>query len=151
LVIYNASGTNVSATYVDRQKLPLRFVVDHKLYWLTVAEPAEAHYLTAIFNADATNHAIKPFQSTGLLGERDVHKKLLDLPIPLFDSKKLVHRELATLGIEAYRQAKAAIRDGNFPADTSLARQRAYIRTALEGTLLRIDDLVRALLGLGKK
>ena len=82
LVLYNASGTNVSATYIDRNRLPLRFLVDHKLYWIAVRQPMEAHYLTAILNADASNQAIKPFQSTGLLGERDIHKKLLDLPSP---------------------------------------------------------------------
>jgi type I restriction-modification system DNA methylase subunit len=61
LVLYNASGTNVSATYMDRQRLPMRFVVDHKLYWAAVREPMEAHYLEAILNADVSNQAIKPF------------------------------------------------------------------------------------------
>jgi hypothetical protein len=148
LVLYNASGTNVSATYVDRQAVTLRFLVDHKLYWVAVREPAEAHYLSAILNAEALNEAIKPFQSTGLLGERDIHKKLLDLPIPLFDANIATHRRLSELGSEAYHQAQLAVRDHNFPAATSLARQRAYIRTALEDVLTEIDGLVKSLLGL---
>ncbi len=139
LVLYNASGTNVSATYVDRHKLSLRFLVDHKLYWVAVREPMEAHYLSAVLNAEALNGAIKPFQSTGLIGERDIHKKLLDLPIPLFDAKIAAHRKLAELGSEAHRQAQVLVKDHNFPMDTSLARQRAYIRTALEDTLGKID------------
>jgi len=148
LVLYNASGTNVSGTYVDRDTLSLRFVVDHKLYWVAVREPAEAHYLSAILNAEALNEAIKPFQSTGLLGERDIHKKLLDLPIPLFDAKIAAHRKLSKLGGEAHRQAQILVKDHNFPLDASLARQRAYIRTALEDTLAEIDGLVKSLLGL---
>ncbi len=148
LVLYNASGTNVSAAYVDRDRLPLRFLVDHKLYWIAVRQPMEAHYLTAILNADASNQAIKPFQSTGLLGERDIHKKLLDLPIPTFDSGIALHRKLSELGRDAHRQAQAVIAGPEFPAGGSLARQRAYIRTALGETLAEIDGLVRELLGL---
>lgn len=148
LVLYNASGTNVSATYVDRNKQTLRFLVDHKLYWVAVRQPMEAHYLAAILNAEATNQVIKPFQSTGLLGERDIHKKLLDLPIPTFDSGIALHRKLSELGHDAHRQAQAVISDQNFPAGASLARQRAHIRTALGGELAEIDGLVRKLLGL---
>lgn len=147
LILYNASGTNVSATYVDRNKLPLRFVVDHKLYWIALSQPMEAYYLAAVLNADASNQAIKPFQSTGLLGERDIHKKLLDLPIPLFDPKNELHRKLSELGQEAHRQAQSVILDQNFPAGGSLARQRACIRTALGETMTEIDVMVKKLLG----
>ena len=148
LVLYNASGTNVSATYIDKHQVPTRFVVDHKLYWIAVRDVAEAHYLESILNSDATNLAIKPFQSTGLLGERDIHKKLLDLPIPLFDFQNAEHRKLSELGSAAHRQAATAIKDQNFPSGSSLARQRAFIRTALSETLAEIDALVRTLLGL---
>jgi len=148
LVLYNASGTNVSATYVDKKRLPLRFLVDHKLYYIAVQQPMEAHYLTAILNAEASNQSIKPFQSTGLLGERDIHKKLLDLPIPTFDAGTPLHRKLSELGEKAHRQAQAAIADQNFPAGASLARQRAVIRTALGETLSKIDAHVRKLLAL---
>jgi hypothetical protein len=124
--------------------------VDYTLYWRAFDEPAEAHFLTAVLDAASTNKAIKPFQSTGLLGERDVTKKLLDLPIPLFNAEVATHRKLSELGLDAHRQAQAAIIDQNFPHGASLARQRAYIRTALAETLSKIDDLVKTLLGLGK-
>ena len=51
LVLYNAAGTNVSATYFDRGKHP-RFVVEHKLYWAAFSSPQEAHYLSAILNSE---------------------------------------------------------------------------------------------------
>ena len=151
LVLYNAAGTNVSATYCDRDALQLSLLVEHKLYWAAFDGPAEAHFVAAVLNSASVNEAIKPFQSTGLLGERDIEKKLLDVPIPLFDSGNVAHRNLSELGCEAHSRAQAAvITDHNFPAATSLARQRAYIRTALEDTLAEIDDLVKSLLGLGK-
>jgi SAM-dependent methyltransferase len=148
LVLYNAAGTNVSATYCDRQALSLPLLVEHKLYWAAFSNAAEAQFVAAVLNSASVNDVIKPFQSTGLLGERDIEKKLLDVPIPLFDSENVSHRKLSELGSEAHRQAAVVIQDQNFPSGSSLARQRAYVRTALADTLTEIDGLVRTLLGL---
>lgn len=41
LVIYNAAGTNVSASRFDRQAYPLRLIVEYKLYWIAVADEDE--------------------------------------------------------------------------------------------------------------
>lgn len=149
LVLYNASGTNVAATPIDNAKLPLGFIVDTTLYWIAVRDSSEAHYLAAVLNSAGVNDAIKPFQSTGLLGERHIHKKVLDVPILVFSSENIVHRKLSELGKEAHKQAAALVHDRNFPVGSSLARQRAFIRTALADTLAEIDGLVRKLLGLG--
>jgi hypothetical protein len=151
LVLYNAAGTNVSATYCDKAALSLPLLVEHKLYWAAFNNPAEAYYLTAVLNSTSVNETIKPFQSTGLLGERDIEKKLLDVPILTFDSGIALHRKLSELGRAAHRQAQAAVSDLYFPAGASLARQRSYIRTALGETLAEIDVLVRELLGLDKR
>ncbi len=146
LVLYNAAGTNVSACYCDRRALPLSFIAEHKLYWAAVNDSAEAHYLSAILNSATANRMIKPFQSTGLLGERDIEKKLLDIPFPLFVATDPLHRELSALGLRAYQQAKTALADPSFATNTSLGRQRAYIRTAVSDTLGSIDLLVQNLL-----
>lgn len=129
----------------------LPFVVDTTLYWAAFMDKSEANYVTAILNSRIVNEAIKPFQSTGLLGERHVHKKLLDLPIPLFDPKNPKHRKLSEMGLLAHKQVQTAMNDPNFPIGSSLARQRAYTRTAVKDTLAEIDDLVKALLGLDGK
>ena len=138
----------MSACYCDREALDLPFVVDHKLYWAAVEDVREAHYLSAILNSETANRAIKPFQSTGLLGERDVHKKLLDIPFPLFDPKNDLHLRLSALGLQADAQAQAALRNPLFAPNTSLARQRAYVRTAVADVLSAVDTLVRELLAL---
>ena len=72
LVLYNAAGSNLSATPVDRRDLSLPFIVDHKLYWAICKTRIEADYLAAILNSAVVNEKIKPFQSRGLLGERDI-------------------------------------------------------------------------------
>jgi hypothetical protein len=146
LVLYNATGTNVSAAYFDRGEHSIPFVVDHKLYWAAFADPAEAHYVVAVLNSDTANQAIKPFQSTGLLGERDIHKKLLELPIPLFNPEDSVHRQLSGFGLAARASAAEALKSGTFPAHTTLARQRAFIRTHLEAEMEEINKLVIGIL-----
>ncbi len=148
IVLYNAAGTNVSAAYCDRSSLSLHLVVEHKLYWAAFSKASEAYYVTAVLNSASVNEAIKPFQSTGLLGERDIEKKLLDVPMPLYEPDNGVHQRLSELGSKAHKEAQTAIKDLSFPPATSLARQRAYIRTALGDTLSEIDELVKVLLKL---
>ena len=87
LILYNAAGKNISASYFDRETAPMPFVVESKLYWASFSSLEEADYLCAILNSEFINEAMKPFQSAGLLGERDIHKKALGLPIPEFDLK----------------------------------------------------------------
>lgn len=146
LVLYNAGGTDVSAARFDRDAHPLRLIVEHKVYWIAVENEEEANYLAALLNSDAANQAIKPFQSTGLWGERDIEKKLLDLPIPIYDKNVREHRELAELGEKAHRQTSGIIKMERFPATGPLARQRGFVRTHLKQTLVEIDRLVRKIL-----
>jgi hypothetical protein len=146
LVLYNAAGTNVSAAHFDRESVTLPFVVDHKLYWAAFSDPREADYVTATLNSETVNDRIKPFQSTGLLGERDVHKKLLDLPIPIYNEAVREHRHLADLGDKAQKDAATVVKSTGFPAATSLARQRAFVRLSLKDTFAEINRLVKRIL-----
>jgi hypothetical protein len=144
LVVYNASGTNISAVAINRASLPLPYIVESTLYWISCLNSSEAHYLTAILNSSEPNRLIKPFQSMGLMGERHIHKKVLDLPIPRYNSRNEIHRALSALGARAQKQAYGFIR--NTPLPSSLARQRAIIRENLEEILSDIDDIVHDLL-----
>jgi len=146
LVLYCKSGTNVSAAHFERRPKALPFIVDHTLYGAVFSDEDEADYVTAILNSETVNERIKPFQSTGLLGERDIHKKLLELPIPPYSSAFKDHQRLAELGAEAAATAAEVVKSPSFPAASSLARQRAAVRTALKDTLDEIDSLVRKLL-----
>lgn len=144
LVLYNAAGSNLSATPADRRDLSLPFIVDHKLYWATCKTRMEADYLAAILNSAVVNETIKPFQSRGLLGERDIHKKVLELRIPSFDSDIPDHHALADIA------ADACVAAGRFLVTTrlpkSLGRRRSLVREALRGRLEKIDEIVRRIL-----
>jgi methylase of polypeptide subunit release factors len=146
LVLYNAEGTNVAATFFDRASRKLPLVVEHTVYWGAFASKDEAHYLTAVLNSQVVNLAIKPFQAIGLLGERHVQKKLLELPIPTFNHESAKHKEIARFGLEASQKTEAVVSAGEFPLKTSIARQRAFIREHLKSELGEIDKLVAALL-----
>jgi len=81
-----------------------------------------------------------------LLGERHVQKKLLELPIPIFDAEKQAHADLAKQGRAARMKVAEAIRSSEFPDGSSIARQRAFIRSSLKQELGLIDKGVRSLL-----
>jgi hypothetical protein len=146
LVLYNHSGMNVAASYFDRHNQVAPFIVDVKLYWAAFSRVEEADYLTAVLNSETVNAAIKPFQSVGLLGERDIHKKVLELPIPSYRDEDASHRKISTLGATAREAATRMVLTGEFPADAGIAKQRAFIRTHLESEMDEIDALVEKLL-----
>jgi type I restriction-modification system DNA methylase subunit len=146
LVLYNHSGMNVAAAFFDRGTQDIPFIVDVKLYWAAFNTREEADYVAAILNSETVNHAIKPFQSVGLLGERDIHKKLLELPIPTFNHEDPKHTKIAELGAKAREVAVKAIKSGEFPIDSAIAKQRGFIRTHLKDEMEEIDDLVAKLL-----
>jgi hypothetical protein len=146
LVLYNHSGMNVAAAFFDRGSQDAPFIVDVKLYWAAFSNPEEADYVAAILNSETVNAAIKPFQSVGLLGERDIHKKLLELPIPTYKQDDPKHKNISKLGAKAREEAAKVIASGTFPLDSGIARQRGFIRTHLESELEEIDILVAKLL-----
>ena len=148
LVLYNAAGTNISAAVFSRDECEQTFIVDHTLCYLKTSKRKEANYLAAILNTSVVNLLIKPFQSVGLQGERHIHKKVLELPIPLFDDRKPEHLALAKLGEEARKQAAVVIASAkleNWPG--GLARRRAIVRQGLGDVLDRIDQAVKQLFG----
>jgi hypothetical protein len=137
---------NVAAAAFDRGSQTIPFVVDVKLYWATCRTLQEADYLSAILNSETVNAAIKPFQSMGLLGERDIHKKLLELPIPLFSPKDPDHNALAILGETCRRKAEHVVGSTHYPISSSIARQRAFVREELTDEMRTINRLVHALI-----
>jgi SAM-dependent methyltransferase len=144
LVLYNRSGTNVSAAHFDRSALPIPFVVDTTLSWAALPSATEADYLTAVLNCESINDAVKPFQSTGLMGERDVYSKVLELPIPRYTPGNSRHHELAGLGRQAQARTDRFVRQGRLPR--TLAARRALVRSKLADLLQAMDEIVRKLI-----
>ena len=149
LVLYNASAKDANATIVDRTSLDLEFLVDHKAYVFYTDDENEAYYLTAILNSTAPNAMMKDFQSKGLFGARDVHKKILDIYYPKFDGSNKTHQQLAVLSKECH--AKTQIYIGNNPPQQELGamhlgRLRTAIKKHLSKEMESIDKLVKKVL-----
>lgn len=149
LVLYNASAKDANATVVVREEIDLEFIVESKAYVFYTNNKTEAYYLTAILNSSIPNLIIKDFQTRGLFGARDIHKKILDVYFPKFDDKKSLHTELAELSKTAHEKAKIYFKTTPPPKNPSpyeLGRIRLDIKVHLEQELLKIDELVEKVL-----
>jgi hypothetical protein len=151
LVLYNAEGSNLSASVLATGVLPIiggvqpkAFVAEHIMYWFHASVPGEAHYLAAILNAPCVDAAIKPYQPRGLYGPRHIQRRPFEVcPIPEFDANNPGHQRLAEISRLAHETVAALdLREGGVVA----ARKKA--REATRSYLDEIDTIARRMLGL---
>lgn len=145
LVLYTASAKDASAVVVNREEINLPFIVESKAYWYGTNNKNEAFYLSAFLNSNFANKEIKDFQSTGLFGQRDIHKKILELPLPKFDEKDRNHKELAKIGANCTKKSTQfvdEIAEIDKVTGVKLGTVRKAIRDSLKDELLKIDQLL---------
>lgn len=138
-VLYAASGTLPAATFLRDN----RAVVEHKLYWASVASEDEARYLEAVTNSEALRSRVARKQSRGQWGARDFDKVLVE-EIPKFDPANPLHADL----IKGAEHAEKVAQSVELPENIHFVRARQKIREALreDGVAQRIDALVGRLL-----
>jgi Eco57I restriction-modification methylase len=149
LVLYTSSAKDANCTVVERANLDLPFIVDHKAYYYTTYEREEAYYLAGIINSSIPNELMKDFQSRGLFGARDVHKKILDVYYSKYDRSNSTHRQLSVLSETAHIKAAEFI-DAQSPTNISglaLGRMRLEIKRHLTNEMVQIDKIVKKLIG----
>lgn len=139
-VAYAASGTNPAACLVINDTA----VIEHKLYWMAADNLVEALFLVAILNSETARKRIENQQSRGQWGARDFDKVIFNLPIPRFDAKVKLHRDLAKAAEQAEKVAAAVA----LPEGVKFQRARKLVRDALAeaGVSQKIDKLVAELL-----
>jgi hypothetical protein len=150
-VIYNQSGTNISASLVTAEEferigeLPIRgYVIDSKTYYHYPKSEEEGHYLVGILNTSFVNEAIKPLQPQGLMGERDIHRRPFEAcNIPMFDPENKLHKQIADVSAAARAELLSIIPKMQLP----VASARAAARGLVAGKLNRLDELTRKVLG----
>ncbi len=145
LVIYTASAKDACATVVKREDFNLEFIVESKAYAYPTGNLYEAYYLVAILNSRKINLQIKDFQTRGLFGPRDIHKKILDVYFPRFNSRNKRHLKLAELGKSTSEKAKLYLEQHEPEQELSplvLGKLRNDIRKFLENELDNIDILL---------
>lgn len=158
LVLYNASAKDANAVFIDRHKTEneklfdeLEFIVESKTYVFYTNDDKEAYYLAAILNSSIPNLMIKDFQTKGLYGPRDIHKKILDVFFPEFDKNNSHHRQLVTQSKNAHKKAKRFLEEnppGKELTATHLGRLRMKLKKHLETEMKQIDKLVKQIISL---
>ena len=150
LVLYNSSGLNANAIVLDRIDYDLDFIVDHKTYLSNYSNRNEALYVSGILNSTIPNLMMKEFQSRGLFGARDVHKKILDIYFPKFNEEEETHIRLAELSKVAHTKAEQYIKDNPPQKELTaihLGRLRVEIKKHLSAEMKEIDKIVKKLVG----
>ena len=138
-VVYAKAGMHVAATLVTDS----RVLIDHKLYWASVATEVEGHYLVGILNSPSLTELVRPLMSYGK-DERDIDKHVWKLPIPTYDPTDEAHAAIARLSSELASQiAGQTIETPNFV--TTRRNLRAQLAASDPGR--QLDALVVELLG----
>jgi hypothetical protein len=150
IVLYNSSAKDANATVVKRTDLDLEFIAESKTYIFVTNDLNEAYYLTAILNSETPNYLMKDFQTRGLFGARDVHKKILDIYYPKYDVKEKDHKKLAKLSEAAHKKVAVyldTIDKTKKIQGLSLGKLRLEIKKHLEKELEEIDEIVKRIVG----
>ncbi|UCE67143.1 MAG: SAM-dependent DNA methyltransferase [Candidatus Zixiibacteriota bacterium] len=155
-VLYNVSGTYITACVVQNEKIIFSsdsqdisaggFLADYKTYYCQLSSELEAYYLSSILNAPIINALIKPMQSRGLWGPRDICKKVLDLPIPKYDKNISAHVKLVGLSADCAKKVAEWQKNDGPDKIKSIGKLRAVVRQLLDKELGQIDKLVKDLL-----
>ena len=146
-VVYNRAGTNLASCVISppllRTGLSVQgFAADADTYYYQVKDDMEAHYLCAFLNAAYVDAVIKPHQTRGQWGERDIHRRPFEfVPIPKFNPNDEKHRKLAELSKECHEKVKKLKLEGK-----NIGNLRGKVRKALANELAEIDRLVREIL-----
>lgn len=144
-VVYTTSGTHPCACIVEKEE---RLVMHTKTYYANFESFDEALYVCAFINSQVVSELIKPYQSKGLFGGRDIHKLPLEF-IPEYDPNNEIHRKIVERAKLLYEKAKREeVR--SYLKDVSPNRIRSVGRFIFEFDLKYIDRRVSELLGYGE-
>jgi hypothetical protein len=160
-VVYLRSGTNLATTVIDvedvlrENQLANDVVIESTLYHYDTDNAEEAYYLAAILNSSVLDELIKPMQSKGKFGERDIVKKPLEFPIPRYDPNNEIHKKLAELSKRAsevtqrilpqllsVRGYDKRLKERGALMPQEVATLRRDIRERLKDIIQQIDDLL---------
>jgi len=145
-VLYEAVGTYLVATVVDKKNTVIETpegkvqtsgtLIDYSTIYFETSNKDEAYYLCAILNSKTMDDLIKPLQATGLWGPRNIWKKVLEIPIPEFDSRNKTHERLAQIA----RNCEPKVRSmrEQLSKQKNIGKARTIIRDSLSNELTEI-------------
>ena len=84
-------------------------------------------------------------QSSGLWGPRNIHKKVLELPIPKYNEKDELHKRIVRLGKECHEKV-SKILPALAQKYISIGKIRSEVKQALQSEISELDDIVKQVL-----
>jgi hypothetical protein len=123
--------------------LPVQgFVADYASNFYQTKEPSEAFYLSGFYNSAYVDKAIKPYQSRGAWGERNISRTPFEVvPIPKYDPADQRHQKLAEISKKCHQKVSMLKLEGK-----NIGNLRGKVRKALANELAEIDSLVKSIL-----
>jgi len=153
-VLYPTSATYLCSCIVEDKPISFEaegqsveiqgFVAESKEYYYETANKEEAYYLAAVLNSPIVDELLKPMQSRGLWGPRDIHKKVLEIPIPQYNPSDENHQALSQLGEHCTQKVEQLL--PQLTKSRSIGHTRRLIKAELKTKLEEIDKLVKILL-----
>ena len=160
-IIHNRSGTYLNASILDLQKtleIDMEgnkfnlngFIADSTTHYYETDDENDAYYITGFLNSKIINNAIKPFQSRGLWGERDIYKIPFEMPIPYYDKSITSHQKIASLSKKNSHLARKKLESFSHYTKIDLAnatpylvgRLRTEVRNHIQDPTNELDELV---------
>jgi methylase of polypeptide subunit release factors len=156
-VLYATAVTNIVGCVVDTHLINKEFngfVADAGTYYYETDDEKEAYYLSCFFNSKIIDDALKYIQTPGLFGVRNIHKKVLELPIPRFNENNKFHKRLAELGKKASEKAQQKLKEIlekeyknlEYLKPQHVAKIRKEIREHIKDELEEIDEIIQEIL-----
>jgi len=153
-VLYSASSTFLTACVIEPSKpisfkfeeqeiLLNGFIAESKTYYFETDDEDEALYLCGILNSKTVDDIIKPSQTGGLWGERDIHKRPLLLPIPLFSKSNPKHMKLAKISKACSEKVPNFLES---ITTKDIGNTRTTLRNSLKNEMMQIDSLTQKIL-----
>ena len=152
-IIYTAAGHHMTSSVVkgtekyvfnknEQEFSTNKFFVDSAMYYYNAESLDEANYLCSILNSKTIDEFIKPHQSRGNFGARNIHKAPLTYAIPKYDEFNPIHAKIAKLGEKCSIKANDHMKTIHAKG---IGRIRNIIREELEKEILEIDSLIKKL------
>ncbi len=146
LVLYPSSSSRAFSGILDRERISTDFLIEHKSYHYGTNNKEEAYFLCGFLNSRVTNEIVADFQSRGLFGKRDIHKKILEVPLPKYDSSNNKHRSLVKASKKAEKIVQSSLDkygDLHEMWHHKLGNVRSNILDDISGIISKIDSNVK--------
>lgn len=148
-VIYNMVGTYLVSCLVELNELKNKntrsFLSDYSTFYFETENKKEALYITSILNSRIIDNIIKPMQTKGQFGPRNIVKKPLEIPIPKFNPSKKDHIRLYKLGEICQKKVKNNLPDLTKKYD-NIGKIRSEIKKIISNEIDEIDIIVEKIL-----